>query len=133
MIEIVINYDKEKDLYKIYEPKSDTILVTSTLSESLLKLNEFLINEGMITGDLLSAENISYHFDSLTMAAMIKSNVSLLKRLSTAQSGFTSSAQKFGISNNSSNNLSQLNSKKWKNFGGAFKKSYKKFGTSSKS
>ena len=131
MIEIVINYDENKNLFKAYEPTSDTMLVTATLSDSLLKLNEFLKSENMIENDLLSSKNISYHIDSETMSAIIKSNVELLKRLSTAPSGFTTSNQRFNSSNNGGNFGNNIGSKKkWKYFSGSFRGSYKKFGGS---
>lgn len=128
MIEVVINFDDSKNMFKVYEQKSDTLIVTATLSDSLLKLNEFLLQQGMISGDIMTTKEVTYHLDSGTMAAMIKSNVNLLKRLSNAQSGFTSSSQKFN-SSSGNNKFGSLNSKKWKSFGNSFKSSYKKFGS----
>lgn len=133
MIEIVINFDESRNEYRVYEPTSDTILITSTLGESLLKLSEFLKEVGMISDDILTANNISYHLDSPTMLAMIKSNVGLLKRLSTAPSGFTISSQRFGSNGQNSLGGGKSNSN-IKNSGkffsnSAFKSSYKKFGS----
>jgi hypothetical protein len=135
MIEIVINFDQNSKMYKVYEPTSDTLLITSNLSESLIKLSEFLRNSGMIQSDILASDCISYHLDSATMIAMIESNVSLLKRLAQAPSVFTSSAQKFGKSLTSGGFQGNKNKEdkfvsKNKNFfsKSSFKNSLKKFG-----
>lgn len=106
MIEIVINYDKDNETFKVYEPTSDTLLITTNLSESFIKLSEFLRNSGMISTDILSSSDISYHLDSGTFIAMVESNVALLKRLASAPSVFTTSAQKFGTSFSSGQNNS---------------------------
>lgn len=140
MIEIVINYSKEENVYKIYEPTSDTILVTETLADSLLKLSQFLKDSGLIGTDILQDSNISYHLDSATMQGMIESNVNLMKRLNSSPSGFMISSQRFGSSlgatKKSQNNLTQDNNsgdKRKKKSSGMFsnsnfKGSYKKFG-----
>lgn len=140
MIEIVINYDQNSKVYKVYEPTSDTLLITSNLSESLIKLSEFLKNSGMIQSDILASDCISYHLDSATMIAMIESNVSLLKRLAQAPSVFTASSQKFGknltsggFNKNNSDNKKKGSDYKLKgnsNFfsKSSFKNSMKKFG-----
>ena len=96
MIEIVINYDKGADEFKIYEPTSDTLLVSKNLTEALVNLNLFLVTSGMIQGDLLGCPDITYHLDSGTLINMVESNVTLLKRLKTAPSGFMISSQRFG-------------------------------------
>lgn len=128
MVEIAITFDPDKEVFKVYEPSSDTLLVTNTLTESLMKLNEFLKSENMITGDLLNTADVSYHMDSYSMSTMIRSNANLLKRLSTANSGFTVSTQKFG-SNRANNKFNSMASRNWnKGFGTAFNKSHKKFG-----
>ena len=115
MIDVVIGYDKEDQVYKVYEPSTDTLLVTTSLGESFIKLSEFLKSSGMIMGDLLG---------------------DLLKRLNQAPSGFMISGQRFGQSTTSSSqNKSGGNGKKQK-FGGSggtfskskFNESYKKFG-----
>lgn len=139
MIEIVINYSKEDNVYKIYEPTSDTILVTETLADSLLKLSQFLKDSGLIGTDILQDSNISYHLDSATMQAMIESNVNLMKRLNSSPSGFMISSQKFGSSlgttKKNQNQIPQENigkNNKRKSSGmfskSNFKGSYKKFG-----
>lgn len=138
MIEIVINYDKDSKMFKIYEPTSDTLLVTSNLSESFIKLSEFLKTSGMISTDILTSDDISYHLDSATFIAMVESNVTLLKRLAQAPSVFTNSSQKFGKSLTSSNFQGGGDSKKKKDYSfkgnrsffskTSFKSSSKKFG-----
>lgn len=126
MIDVVIGFDREQGVYKVYEPTSDTLLVTSNLGDSFLKLSEFLQQSGMIEHDLLGSQNIRYHIDSETFIAMVESNVNLLKRLNQSPSGFMISGQKFGQTQNSA-------SSKTKKGSGGFSKSsfvasYKKFG-----
>ena len=96
MIEVVINYDTEKQFYKIYEPSTDTILISSNISEALINLSKFLLDQKLTEKDILNSDNITYHLDSHTMRAMIESNVILIKRLNSAPSGFTISTQRFG-------------------------------------
>lgn len=132
MIDIVIGYDKEEQVYKVYEPSTDTLLVTSNLGESFIKLSEFLKGQQMIIGDLLGNDNIRYHIDSATLLAMVESNATLLKRLNQAPSGFMISGQRFGQSITSGGGKNSQSSK-GKRFGGTFSKSkfnesYKKFG-----
>lgn len=102
MVEIVINYDQSTQNFKVYEPTTDTILVSTNLAEALVNLSKFLSESGLIEGDILSYTSISYHIDSFTLQAMVESNVNLLKRLSTAPSGFMISSQRFGTSLNQS-------------------------------
>lgn len=138
MIEIVINYDKDKKMFKVYESSSDTLMITSSLSESLLNLNKFLKDSNLINKDILQDDNITYHLDSGTMVAMVESNVNLMKRLRNSPSGFMTSSQKFGSSlgnsnkNNSSNSQEKPNKKGRRGTGmfsnTAFRNSYKKFG-----
>jgi hypothetical protein len=128
MVEIAISFDTDKEVFKVYEPSSDTLLITSSLSESLMKLNDFLKSENLVKDDILNTADVSYHIDSYTMSTMIRSNANLLKRLSTASSGFTISTQKFG-SNRSNNKFNSMATRNWnKGFGTAFTKSHKKFG-----
>ena len=135
MIDVVIGYDKEEQVYKVYEPSTDTLLVTTSLGESFIKLSEFLKSKGMIMGDLLGDDSVRYHIDSATLLAMVESNANLLKRLNQAPSGFMISGQRFGQSTTSSSSSNKGGQKKQK-FGGTggtfskskFNESYKKFG-----
>ena len=138
MIDIVIGYDKEEQVYKVYEPSTDTLMVTTSLGESFIKLSEFLKSKGMIPGDLLGEDSVRYHIDSATLLAMVESNANLLKRLNQAPSGFMISGQRFGQSTTSTSS-SQNNrggGQKKQKFGGnggtfsrsKFNESYKKFG-----
>jgi hypothetical protein len=134
MIEIVINYDKNRKLFIVYEPTTETLFLTASLGESFLKLSQFLKEQGMIESDILQTDNISYHIDSASFIAMVESNANLLKRLSQAPSGFTISSQRFGVSPSSGNNSSGTNIQKGSstsNFGTSTKK--KSTGTFSKS
>ena len=100
MIEIVITYDTDQGTYKIYEPTSETVLVSTSLTEGFLNLNEFLKTAGLIgqDQDILVAPEIMYHLDSFTLKSMIDSNVNLMKRLSAGPSEFKLSSSKFGQS-----------------------------------
>ena len=124
MIEIVINYDKNRKLFIVYEPTTETLFLTASLGESFLKLSQFLKEQGMIESDILQTDNISYHIDSASFIAMVESNANLLKRLSQAPSGFTISSQRFGVSPSSGNNSSGTNIQKGSSTSG--------FGTSTK-
>lgn len=138
-IEIVINFDTDKSLYKVYEPTTNTLLVSANLTEALLNLNKFLVDQSFITGDILQQNNISYHIDSPTMISIIEGNMNLLKRLSSAPSGFTLSGQKFGGSMSSpkqkqpSQGYSDKGGKRNKvstsNWSRGFNESRKKFGS----
>lgn len=102
MIDVVISFNKEKNLYVAYEKTTDTLLMTSSLGDTFNKLEEHLKNFGIIAGNLLSEQDIMYHIDSTTFVSLVKSNADLLKRLNNAPSGFLISSQRLGI--NSSNN-----------------------------
>ena len=146
MVEVVINYDSGKDEFKVYEPTTDTILVSKTLSEALVNLSSFLVGSKLTQADILNCSDISYHFDSETMKRMVESNVNLMKRLKTAPSGFTLSSQRFGTTimsqttqrnknqNNNYGNNSNSEKRKYKfsnnGFSGknGFSSSSKKFG-----
>ena len=141
MIDIVVGYDKDQGMYKVYEPSTDTLFVTTSLGDSFLKLSAFLKQQKMIATDLLGADDIRYHIDSATFLAMIESNVNLLKRLNQAPSGFMISGQRLGQPQSSlqsqiqkkKGGYSSSNSKNKKFKSGSFSKSsfsnsYKKFG-----
>lgn len=97
MIDVVVNFDQSSGEFKLYEPTTDTLLITTSLGETFAKLDEFLKDRGLIATNILSTADINYHIDSATFIAMVKSNVDLLKRLNTAPSGFTISSNRFGI------------------------------------
>lgn len=133
MIDIVIEYHKDTESFKLYEPTTDTLIVSSNLTEALVNLSTFLDTSGLGNGDILVSDNINYHIDSATMKAMIESNVNLMKKLNSGPSGFTRSSQKFG--GGSTNNIlassrQRRESKKSSDFskGSSFKKSMRKFG-----
>ena len=112
MIDVVINYDRAKKEYRLYEPTTDTIIITSNLSETFIKLSELLVSTGMIPdGDILNTNLVTYHLDSGTLISMVESNVNLLKRLTQqAPSIFTSAARKFGCVSASNSLLSSSQS-----------------------
>lgn len=98
-MDIVINYDPGTKEYKIYEPTTDSMIVSMNLTEGLVNLNLFLLSSGLIPegSDILLSKDIGYHLDSETFIAMIQSNVDLLKRLQNGPSEFKKSAGKFGL------------------------------------
>lgn len=150
MIEVLIKYLPDKDCFGVYEPTTDTLLVSSNIGESLANLSQFLKDSGMIDKDILSSDDIGYHLDSKAMRGIVENNINLMKRLSNAPSGFMISSQRFGSSLNSNSSQPKSEFKKEssdtgkfgnKSFGGKrdsgfssfsgnsnFKSSYKKFG-----
>lgn len=127
MIEVVINYSQEDQTFRVYEPTTDTLLISSSLTEALVNLSNFLMQEGMIQGDILNYPEISYHLDSFTVKAMVESNVNLMKRLQTAPSGFMLSSQKFGGTSTPSSSLKKRDRGGNNGFeDSGFSKSYKK-------
>ena len=96
MIDVVVGFDQEQGMYKIYEPTTDTLFVTASLGDSFLKLSEFLKEQGMIPEDILKSNDIRYHIDSSTFITMVESNVNLMKRLSQSPSSFMISDKRFG-------------------------------------
>ena len=95
MIEVVINYDPTQKIFKIYEPSTDSLMVSSNLTEALVTLNQFLLDSGLTNTDLLNSPDISYHLDSYTIRGIIEGNLKLVKRLNQAPSGFQMSGKKF--------------------------------------
>lgn len=97
-INIAIKYDPLNEEYNIYEPSTDTLLLSKNLTEGLVNLNNFLISSGMIKTDILKDDSIEYHLCSKTMKAMIDSNVMLIKKLSRGPSEFQVAKDRFGSS-----------------------------------
>lgn len=132
MIEIVINYDSVNNVFKVYEPTTDTLLITASITESFVKLSDFLQSQNMINSDILKTQEISYHIDSATFIAMVESNVKLMKRLNSSPSSFTTSSQRFGVSPYQANTAFQQK-KNGNNYNGSKNKSRNKnMGTFSK-
>ena len=59
MIEVVIKYDEAKKEYVIYEPSTDTMMVSQNMTEALVLLNKFLKDSGLSNVDLLSNPDVS--------------------------------------------------------------------------
>lgn len=129
MIEIVIKYNDDKQMYGIYEPSTNTYMLSGSLSEGLVYLEQFLTDAKMIGTSLLDSD-VSYHLDSKSMKAMVESNTALMKRLNTAPSGFTLAQQRFGGSTGGGQQKSSFNGKGSSGTfsNSKFKESYKKFG-----
>lgn len=130
MVEVVINYNKDNQNFQVYEPTTDTLLVSSNLTEALVNLSIFLNSAGLLQGDILDYPEISYHLDSYTVKSMVESNVNLIKRLQTAPSGFTISSQRFG---GTSGLISSKNSNNSTGFSESYKNSDRKFNKKSSS
>lgn len=140
MIEIVIQYNPQTKEYIAYEPTTDTKIVTTSLGESFLRLDETLKSMGLLTADILASLNITYHIDSYVLLGLAENNANLMKRLNQAPSGFQISANRFGLPANQGSSMQYNNQKykgtKNKKFGGntgtfsksSFKESGKKFG-----
>lgn len=141
-MDIVINYDQDSNQFKVYEPTTDTVIITTNLTLALINLSNFLINQGL--SDILNCPDVNYHLDSYTMKVMIESNVSLLKKINSSniKSGFMISSQKFGTSTSSQplssykkdNNSIKDSNRKYKSSGkfsgkSGFKSANKKFRT----
>lgn len=126
MIEIVIKFDPQKQYYAIYEPSTDSLMVSANLPEALCILNQFLLDSGLSNKDILNNPDISYHLDSVTMRGIIEGNLKLVKRLNQAPSSLQSSVQQPSQGKNGKKEKS-----KGGGFAGAtgFKASYKKFGS----
>ena len=97
MTEIVVNYDKEKGEFQIYESSTSTLIISGTLGEGFENLNKFLIQSGQIERSIIEDPSCRFHFDAHTFQEIIKSNMALLKRVSTIPSEFKNSATKFGM------------------------------------
>lgn len=141
MTDIVVNYDQVKGVFQIYESSTQTLLISQTLGEGFEELNSFLLSSGLIKKSILEDRDVQYHFDSYTFQEMIKSNMSLLKRVSDIPSEFKNSASRFGSSSSGSGtpkDKSKTFSRGSKNFqhgkmsGGSFGKSFSKFGNAKK-
>ena len=111
MVEVVINYDKDSNVFKAYEPSTDTIFITASLGDTFNKLEAHLLQYGLIASSLFSDQNITYHLDSPTFIAMVQSNANLLKRLNNAPSGFMISSQRLGLGSGTSNSKDRGNKK----------------------
>lgn len=115
MVNIVINYDSSKKEYRLFEPTTDTLIVTANLSETFIKLSEFLVQSGLLPAgsDILNTDVVTYHLDSGTLISMVQSNVNLMKRLTQqAPSIFSSSSLKFGSNPSSTLPSQQIAAKK---------------------
>ena len=124
MIDIVVNFDQTKGVFQIYESTSKTLLLSQSLGEGFSNLS------GVLGKSLLEDKDIIYHFDSYTFKEIIKSNISLLKRVSDIPSEFKNSISKFGTSTNNDKQNFSRGSKNFQNSrmkGGSFKKSFSKF------
>lgn len=140
MTDIVVNYDQTKGNFQIYESTTKTLFITQTLGEGFSGLNNFLLSSGLITKSILEDQDVKYHFDSYTFQEIIKSNMSLLKRVSDIPSEFKNSAQKFGTSTgvpkdkqNFSRGSRNFQKGRMGGFGSSsFKKSFIKFGNNAK-
>lgn len=105
MIQIIINYDKDLGVYKLYNSDLDILLTSDEMFKVLVMFNTHLMELYGENFNILKSDEIDYILDSASMKQMITSNVQLLKRLSRAPSAFQESAERFG---NSSINKPQM-------------------------
>lgn len=133
MIDIAVNYDTSKKVFQIYESSTKTLLISQTIGEGFSNLNSFLLSEKLINKSILEDQDVIYHFDSYTFQAIIRSNMSLLKRVQDIPSEFKNSASKFGTSPSSDKQNFSRGSKNFQKgrmsgYGSSsFKKSFDKF------
>ena len=137
MTDIVVNYDPTKKVFQIYESTTQTLLISQSLGEGFSELSGFLLSQGLISKSILEDQDVLYHFDSYTFQEIIKSNISLLKRVSEIPSEFKNSVSKFGGGSSTDKSSFSRGSKNFQKgkFGGgsSFGKSFKKFGNEKKS
>lgn len=141
MTDIVVNYDQEKGVFQIYESTTQTLFLSQSLGEGFSGLSEFLLSSGLIKKSILEDQEVLYHFDSYTFQEIIKSNMSLMKRVSDIPSEFKNSASKFGTSTgvpkdkpNFSRGSKNFQKSKMSGFkSSSFGKSFNKFGNEKKS
>ena len=60
---IVIEYESLGKQFNIYEPTTDTLLVSENLTEGLVLLNDFLMKNNLIEKDILKTDSIKYQLD----------------------------------------------------------------------
>lgn len=141
MTDIVVNFDPSKGVFQIYESTTQTLLISQSLGEGFQGLNQFLLSKGLIQKSILEDSEVLYHFDSYTFQEIIKSNMSLMKRVSDIPSEFKNSASKFGTSTgvpkdkqNFSRGSKNFQKNKMSGFkSSSFGKSHSKFGNAKKS
>lgn len=136
MTDIVVNYDNTKGVYQIYESTTQTLLISQSLGEGFSGLNQFLLSSGLITKSILEDQDVKYHFDSHTFQEIIKSNMSLMRRVSEIPSEFKNSASKFNSESKQNFTRGSRNFQKGKMNGfksSSFGKSFNKFGNEKKS
>lgn len=105
MIQIVINYDQDLGMYKLYNSDLDIMLTSDEMFKVLVMFNMHLMELYGENFNILKSDEIEYILDSASMKQMIVSNVQLLKRLNRAPSAFQESSERFG---NSSINRPQM-------------------------
>lgn len=145
MTDIVVNYDDSKGMFQIYESSSNTLIISQSLGEGFSNLNGFLLTSGTVKKSILEDNDIQYHFDAHTFQEIIKSNMSLIKRVSEIPSEFKNSVSRFGgaqlaggSSGNNNNNFARgsRNFQKGRMEGyksSSFGKSFSKFRNAKKS
>ena len=95
MITVVINYDSDLEVFKLYYKDLDVVFTSEEMFKVLVLFNSFISEHYGENFNILNSTEINY---SYSMKQMILSNVKLIKRLSKMPSAFQQSNERFGSS-----------------------------------
>lgn len=98
MITVVINYDSDLEVFKLYYKDLDVVFTSEEMFKVLVLFNSFISEHYGENFNILNSTEINYILDSYSMKQMILSNVKLIKRLSKMPSAFQQSNERFGSS-----------------------------------
>lgn len=98
MITVVINYDSNLEVFKLYYKDLDVVFTSEEMFKVLVLFNSFISEHYGENFNILNSTEINYILDSYSMKQMILSNVKLIKRLSKMPSAFQQSNERFGSS-----------------------------------
>lgn len=98
MIDVVINYDLDLEIFKLYYKDLDVVFTSEEMFKVLVLFNSFISEHYGENFNILNSTEINYILDSYSMKQMILSNVKLIKRLSKMPSAFQQSNERFGSS-----------------------------------
>lgn len=103
MITVVINYDTDLEVFKLYYKDLDVVFTSEEMFKVLVLFNSFLSEHYGENFNILNSTEINYVLDSYSMKQMILSNVKLIKRLNKMPSAFQLSNERFGSNSMVSN------------------------------
>lgn len=96
MIDVIINYDSDLEVFKLYYKDLDVVFTSEEMFKVLVLFNSFISEHYGENFNILNSTEINYILDSHSMKQMILSNVKLIKRLSRMPSAFQKSNERFG-------------------------------------